>query len=300
MKRFVALVALGFSSWNLSGKEKTRFEKLELFSRVLHLVESRYYRNVDTEKLIEGAIKGMMDTLDPHSNFLNEEVFKKIKEDTQGEFGGLGVEVTRKDGRLFVIAAIEDTPAYRVGIRYGDKIVEINSKSTLGMPLEEAVDIMRGRPGTTLTVGILREGEEGVKTFSIKREVIRLRPVKSELIDGHYAYIRLTQFQKRSAKSIEEALKNLKKKAENPGGAKGVILDLRNNPGGLLEEAVKVASLFLESGVIVSTEKRKKEEKDIKYVLKGGYKDLEIPVIVLINAASASASEIVAGGPAGS
>lgn len=295
MKKSLFFTVFLWSSFYSQGKENTRFEKLELFSKVLHLVESRYYRSVDTEKLIEGAIKGMMDTLDPHSSFLNEEVFKKLQEDTQGEFGGLGVEVTRKEGQILVITAIEDTPAQRAGIRYGDRIVEINKKSTVGMSLEEAVSVMRGRTGTTLTIGILREGSDEVKVFKIKREAIRLKPVKSELIDDHYAYMRLSQFQKRSGESLEKALKDIKKQAKTPGGLKGMILDFRNNPGGLLEEAVEVASLFLESGVVVSTEKRKKEEKDIKYVLKGGYKDLETPIIVLINAASASASEIVAG-----
>ena len=293
IRTFAILIIL--TPINITTQEKSRLEKLELFSKVLHLVESRYYRDVDTEKLIQGAIKGMMNTLDPHSNFLNKEIFKKIKENTQGEFGGLGIEVTRREGKFFVITAIEDTPAHRIGIKHGDRIAEINNQSTMGMSLEEAVGIMRGRPGTKLNIGIIRKGTEKVKHFEIKREIIRPNPVKSELIDDHYIYVRLTQFQNRSANSIEKTLKKLTKKAQKKGGVKGAVLDLRNNPGGLLEEAIKVASLFLESGVVVSIERKDPGKKEIKYVLKGGYKDLDTPMVVLINAASASASEIVAG-----
>ena len=283
------ITSVGFSA------TKSRFEKLELFNKVLILVESQYYRDVDTEKLIQGAIKGMMSTLDPHSAFLDQEVFKKMREDTQGEFGGLGIEVTQKDGMLIVITPIDDTPADKAGIKAGDKIVEINHESTVGITLEEAVEMMRGKPGSKVNVGIVREGVEGIKNIVVERKVIRLKPVKSALVDKNYMYIRLTQFQKRSASSIIESMKKLKKEAKKNGGAKGLVLDLRNNPGGLLDEAVKVSSIFLKDGVVVSTEGRDPKQKEIRYVLKGGYKDLKIPIVVLINGASASASEIVAG-----
>ena len=287
------LIAL--CSLNSLAVEESRYEKLELFTRVLHLIESRYYRSTDTEKLIQGAIKGMMSTLDPHSSFLNKKFFKKIKEDTQGEFGGLGIEVTFKDGRLFIIAAIEDTPAHKAGIRSGDKIVEINNNSTVGINLEKAVDLMRGKAGTKITLGIKREGVYEMKTYSIKREVIRIRPVKTEVIDNNYLYARLTQFQKRSSIVLAKAVKTARETSSKKGGLKGIILDLRANPGGLLDEAVKVASVFLNGGIIVSIEERDTKKKDIRYVVRGGYKDFNTPLVVLINGSSASASEIVAG-----
>ena len=275
-----------------SSKEKSRYEKLELFSNVLNLIESRYYREIDNEKLIQGAIKGMMSTLDPHSNFLNEKFFKKIKEDSRGEFEGLGIEVTLKKGYLFIIAAIEGTPAHKIGLQSGDKIVEINDRSTLGMNLEEAVNLMRGKVGTKITLGIRRNEDQKIKQYTIKREMIRTRPIAVELIDKHYLYLKLVHFQKRSATSI---IKALKKHSSQDGGLKGIILDLRNNPGGLLKEAIEVTSIFLSGGIIVSTEDRNKKRKDVRYVSRGQYKDFNTPMVVLINNASASASEIVAG-----
>lgn len=278
--------------------DKSRFEKLELFNKVLYLIESQYYRPVDTEKLIQGAIKGMMNTLDPHSTFLDKRVYSKMQEDTQGEFGGLGIEVSQKDGVILVITPIDDTPAYKAGIKAGDKIVEINHESTLGITLEEAVEKMRGKPGSKINIGIARDGVEGVKRYSLTRKAIKVSAVKSELLQDNqgygYAYVRLTQFQKDSGKNISKALKSLKKKAKDKK-LNGVVLDLRSNPGGLLEEAVNVSSIFLKDGIVVSTEARDPKQKEIRYVKKTGYKDLEVPIVVLINGASASASEIVAG-----
>jgi carboxyl-terminal processing protease len=275
------------------GEGKSRFEKLEIFNKVLYLIESQYYRPVDTEKLIEGAIKGMMNTLDPHSTFLDEKVFSKMQEDTQGEFGGLGIEVSQKDGVLVVITPIDDTPAFKAGIKSGDKIVEINHESTLGLTLEEAVDKMRGKPGSKITVGIAREGNDGIKRYELVRKAIKISAVKHEIIDDNYAYVRLTQFQKDAGDGIAKALKAMEKKTKN--GIKGIILDLRSNPGGLLDEAVNVSSVFLRDGIVVSTEARDPKQKDIRYVKKTGFKELDKPLAVLINGASASASEIVAG-----
>lgn len=274
---------------------KSRFEELELFNKVLYLIENQYYRKVDTNKLIEGALKGMMDTLDPHSAFLNKEFFKKMQNDTDGEFGGLGIEVTQKDGILYVVTPIDDTPAFRAGIKPRDKIVQINHDPIIGLTLDEAIDKMKGKQGSKIHLGIVRDGEKGVKDFVLTREIIKIKPVKSELLQNNFAYIRLTQFQRRAASSIEKSLKELEKKAKNDGGIKGIILDLRSNPGGLLDQAVDVSSLFLKDGVVVSTEARDPSNKDIRYVKKTGYKDLETPLVVLVNGASASASEIVAG-----
>jgi carboxyl-terminal processing protease len=275
-------------------ENRSRFEQLELFNKVLHLVETQYYRPVSTEKLIEGALKGMMETLDPHSAFLNKDFFEKMQNDTAGEFGGLGLEVTQKEGVIYIITPIDDTPAFRAGIKPKDKLVEINHEPIVGMSLEDAIERMRGKVGDKILLGVIREGEEGIKHFNLKREIIKVKPVKSELIQHKYAYVRLTQFQKRSADSIEEALKSMQSKATgNQFG--GIILDLRSNPGGLLDQAVDVSSLFLKEGIVVTTESRDPQNKDIRYVKKSGFKDLKTPMIVLVNGASASASEIVAG-----
>lgn len=273
-------------------ESKSRFEKLELFNKVLFLVESQYYRDVDTEKLIQGAIRGMMNTLDPHSAFLDDDVFTKMQEDTKGEFGGLGIEVTQKDGVLIIITPIEDTPAFRAGLKAGDRIVEINHESTVGITLEEAVEKMRGKMKEKIHLGIAREGEEKIKHFELKREIIKIKSVKSNLIDKKYAHIRLVQFQKNSGLDVSKAIQKFRKKNKNLAG---VVLDLRSNPGGLLEEAVNVSSIFLKDGIVVSTEGRDPKQKEIRYVKKTGHKELDIPIVVLINGASASASEIVAG-----
>lgn len=272
-------------------ENKSRFEKLELFNKVLHLIETQYYRPVSTDKLIEGALKGMMDTLDPHSTFLNKEYFEKVQNDTQGEFGGLGIEVTQKDGAIYVVTPIEDTPAFKAGLKSKDKLVEINHESILGLNIEQAIEKMRGKIGEKVHIGITREGISGIKHFNLVREVIKVKPVKFEVLQDTIAYVRLTQFQRRSAESIEDALKKMNKDKK----IKGIILDLRSNPGGLLDQAVDVSSIFLKEGIVVSTEARDYQNKDIRYVKKSGYKDLTTPIIVLINGASASASEIVAG-----
>ena len=287
----VSLVAVS-QAWAV---KKSRFKELELINSALYLIESQYYRKVDTKKLVEGAIKGMMDTLDPHSAFLNKEFFKKMQADTDGEFGGLGIEVTQKDGVIYVVTPIDDTPAFKAGIQSKDKIVEINHESILGYTLDEAIERMKGKEGTKVHLGVLREGEKGIKHFTLKRERIIVKPVKAFLLQNNYAFIRLTQFQRRSAKEINKSLKSLKSKAKKKGGLKGIILDLRSNPGGLLDEAVKVSSLFLKEGIVVSTESRDPNDKDIHYVIKSMDKYLNLPLVVLVNGASASASEIVAG-----
>ncbi len=274
--------------------KKSRFEKLELLNKVLFLVESQYYREVNTDKLIEGAINGMMETLDPHSAYLDSEVFSKMQEETSGEFGGLGIEVTQKDGILVIITPIEDSPAFKAGLKSGDKIVEINHESMVGSTLQQAVDKLRGKMKTKIILGIAREGVDGVKNYEITREIVYLKPVKSELLQNGFAYIRLTQFQKKSAEYIVDALKKMRETLKKDP-LKGIILDLRSNPGGLLDEAVDVSSIFLRDGIVVSTEGRDPKNKEIRYVKKTGYKELEVPLVVLINGSSASASEIVSG-----
>lgn len=297
MRYFVVLFAVIFLiAAKRDETKQSKFEQLELFNKVLHLVDSQYYRDVSTEKLIEGAIKGMMDTLDPHSNFLNKEYFKKMQEDTAGEFGGLGLEVSQKDGVVVVITPIMNSPAQKAGILPRDKIVEINHESIVGLSLNEALDRMKGKRGEKTHLGIVRKGVEGVKHYNIKREVIKINPVVSELIDNEVAFIKLTQFQSNAAESVEKSLKKMKALAtKKKSEVKYIILDLRSNPGGLLDEAVNLSSIFLSSGVVVSTEARDPQNKDIRYVRKNGYKDIDTPLAVLINGSSASASEIVAG-----
>ncbi len=308
MKRIVpvaimcALLNLGFASEegvkksDLNDFSKTRFKNIDLFNKVLYLIEKNYYREIDQKKLINGAIKGMISSLDPHSSFLDEEVFQKMQEETSGEFGGLGIEVTQKDGVLVVITPIEDTPAFKAGVLAGDRIVEIDGVSTSGLLLEEAVERMRGELGSTIKLGISRENEKEILYFSLKRETIKLKPVKSEIFENRFLYLRLTNFQKDSGKYLSKAIKKAQKKLKSKKlKLKGIVFDLRSNPGGLLEEAVNVSSLFLQEGVVVSTEGRDDSVKDIKSVKKMGFKVPDIPLVVLINGASASASEIVAG-----
>lgn len=294
-KKILTTLCVAFFCLPALSVTKSRYEELELFNKVLYLIESQYYREVDTEKLVEGAIKGMMDTLDPHSAFLNKEFYKKMQNDTNGEFGGLGIEVTQKDGVLYVVTPIDDTPAYRAGIKSKDKIVEINHEQILGLTLDEAIDRMKGKEGSKIHLGIVREGEKSVLHFDLKRERIKVKSVKSFLVNKNYAFIRLTQFQRNSGNSILKELNRLKRQAKKSGGVKGIILDLRSNPGGLLDEAVKICSLFLSEGIVVSTESRDPSKKNIHYVIKSLPKDLKTPMIVLVNGASASASEIVAG-----
>ena len=297
---FIALLILMNNSYATNSKKidesETRFKNLELLNKVIHLVEENYYREIDHEKLINGALKGLMSTLDPHSAFLDKNIFTKMQEETKGEFGGLGIEVTQKDGILVVITPIEDTPAFRAGIKSGDKIVEINGESTIGLVLDEAVEKMRGDLNSKIKLGIVREGEDGVKYFTLKREVIKINPIKTATLPEGVLYVRLISFQKKSAEYIINEIKRVKKElSKTKESLNGLIIDLRANPGGLLSEAVDVASIFLNDGVVVSTEGRDPKSKEVKYVKKLGYKELELPLIVLINGSSASASEIVAG-----
>jgi carboxyl-terminal processing protease len=291
----VGLAAGFLTTQKVLAVHQSRFEKLELFNKVLYLIESQYYRDVDTSKLIQGAIKGMLSTLDPHSSFLDDEVFGRMQEETQGEFGGVGIEVTIKDGTIIITTPLEDTPAFRAGVKSGDRIVEIDHEVTAGMTLDQAIDKMKGKVGTKLTIGIARESSDSIKQFSIMREIIKINPVKAELLQHNYSFIRLTQFQKRSAEEIIEAIKKHQTASKAHGGLKGIILDLRSNPGGLLDEAVDVASIFLKDGIVVSTEGRDPKNKEIRYVKKAGFKETQLPLSVLVNGSSASASEIVAG-----
>ncbi len=278
-------------------KPTSQYEKIGILLKVLNYVENNYVDEIKTQDLIYGAINGMLSTLDPHTNFLTPELFKEMKVDTSGQFGGLGIEITIKDGMLTIITPMEGTPAYKAGLQPNDKIVKIEEEYTDKMNLIEAVSKMRGKKGTPVTIYIMREGLKEPKKYTIVRDIIKVQSVKSSLLDKEYAYIRLVNFQERTTEDLKKAIEKLtkkKKKDKKISGLKGIVLDLRNNPGGLLDQAVSVSDLFLEKGVIVSTLGRHKENKDIEYAHKAGTLE-NIPMVILVNGASASASEIVAG-----
>ncbi len=266
------------------------YENLELFNRVLQFILTNYVDPVKHRVLIEGAIKGMLETLDPHSNFLPADLFKDMQIDTTGKFGGLGIEIGMKDNILTILAPIEDTPAWSAGLKPNDRIVKINGESTKGMNLVEAVSKMRGKAKTDVTISIYRDGFERIKDIKITREVIRIQSVKNELLEPQFAYLRLTTFNENAAQDVKKAIEQMQAKKK----IRGLVFDLRTNPGGLLDQAVEVASLFIDEGVIVSTIGRNRDQKDVKYAHRGmAFKDF--PVAVLVNSSTASAAEIVAG-----
>lgn len=273
-----------------ASQQQQRYENLELFQKILHFVEANYVDPVQNKDLVYGAIKGMLETLDPHSNFLTAEIFKDMKIDTSGKFGGLGIEIGMKDNILTVISPIEDTPAWKAGLKPNDRIVKINSESTKGMNLVEAVSKMRGKKGTDVTLGVYRDGWDKIRDIVITRDTIKIQAVKSEVVEPNFGYVRLTSFNENAAADIKKALSKL----ESDGKLRGLVLDLRYNPGGLLDQAVEVTSLFIDDGVVVSTIGRNKDQKEVKYAIKGEARK-DFPVAVLVNSSSASAAEIVAG-----
>jgi carboxyl-terminal processing protease len=277
--------------------QQDRYENLELFQKVLHFVEANYVDGVKNKDLVYGAIKGMLETLDPHSNFLPPDVFKDMKIDTSGEFGGLGIEIGMKDNILTVISPIEDTPAWKAGLKPNDRIVKIGTESTKGMTLTEAVSKMRGKKGTSVILSVYREGFEKIKEIPVTRDKIKIQAVKSEQLENGFGYVRLASFNEHAAQDVRSHIDKLNNKYR----LKGLVFDLRMNPGGLLDQAVEVSSLFIDgsqaseyNGVIVSTIGRNRDQKEVKYAKKGtAYKDF--PVAVLVNSSTASAAEIVAG-----
>jgi carboxyl-terminal processing protease len=267
------------------------YRELDTFANVLALVQKNYVEPVSTKRLIDGAITGMLASLDPHSAYLTPELYRDLEVETRGSFGGLGIEITVKNGILTVVAPIDDTPAYRAGIKAGDQIIEINKDFTKDMTLTEAVKRMRGPKGSKIQLTIHRDGVPDLFTVSLTRDVIRIKSVKARTIDG-YGYLRITTFQENTDTGVVKALDKFRK--EDHGRIKGLVLDLRDNPGGLLNQAVKVVDDFLDGGLIVYTEGRN-EGQEQKYFAhkKSDFRDY--PMVVLVNGGSASASEIVAG-----
>lgn len=266
------------------------YEALKTFTQVYVRIQQDYVKPVADQELIENAIQGMLTGLDPHSTYLTPEEFKELQIGTRGEFGGLGIEVTMENGFVKVIAPIDDTPAQRAGIKPGDLIVRIDDKPVKGMTLQEAVSLMRGQPGTEVTLTIIREGEEKPLQITITRDIIRIRSVRWQMLEEGYGYLRISSFQSRTPEQVREAIA----KMEEEGPLKGLVLDLRNNPGGVLHAAVEVADLFLDQGLIVYTDGRIREAK-MEFRATPGDLIAGVPICVLINAGSASASEIVAG-----
>ncbi|MBW6503911.1 S41 family peptidase [bacterium] len=267
------------------------YSQLKLFGDVLSIIQSSYVEEVNVDNLVRGAVNGMVQTLDPHSSYLTPEMLKQVEVETKGTFGGLGIEIGMKDGILTVIAPIEDTPAARAGLLAGDKIVKIENESTKNMNVMDAVKRLRGEPGSKVTITVARESLPEPKAYTITRDIIKIKSVKSRPMGDGIGYIRLAQFQQDSHQEVNRALQEFLKEK---GGLKGLILDLRNNPGGLLDQAVRIADEFIESGLVVYTDGRVEAQKT-KYAAHKEGTYTGFPIVVLVNAGSASASEIVAG-----
>jgi carboxyl-terminal processing protease len=292
----VGMVAAGQFGAPLMAQEnsaRTTYQHLDLFGNVFERVRTAYVDEVDEAELIESAISGMLASLDPHSSYLPPEGFEDMRVQTRGEFGGLGIEVTMEEGLVRVVAPIDDTPAARAGVEAGDLISHIDGEAVLGLTLSDAVDRMRGRVGTDIEITILREGAEEPLQLTITREIIKIRAVRAR-VEGDVGVIRVTTFNEQTYDNLAEAMDEV---AEELGGAenvRGYVLDLRNNPGGLLNQAIAVTDAFLEQGEIVSTRGRENENSERHNAQAGDLADGK-PIVVLINEGSASASEIVAG-----
>jgi len=296
MQRFRWAAAVGilfvFYPFDISSQENDSetYRQLNLFGEVFERVRVDYVEEVSDAKLIESAINGMLTSLDPHSSFLNEKNFRDMQVQTKGEFGGLGIEVTMESGLVMVVSPIDDTPAFRAGIKTGDLISQLDGEPVLGLTLAEAVDRMRGRVGTDIKLTIRRENQEPFDV-TITRAIIRIQSVRSR-IEKDIGYVRITTFNEQANNGLKKAMKEFKE--ELGGKLKGIVLDLRNNPGGLLDQAVAVADSFLKRGEVVSTRGRRKDD-DHRYNAHPGDLADGLPIVVLINGGSASASEIVAG-----
>ena len=290
-KTLVILFSFLFIYLNAAKSAETNiYQKIDLFGEVLEKINKEYVDEINQSESMDSAINGLLQSLDPYSAYMSPEIFNEMQTETSGEFGGLGIEVGMESGVVKVISPIDDTPASRAGIKAGDYIVKINNIQVQGKSLSEAVDLMRGPVGSGIELTIRRRGEKKALTFKIIREVIQIQSVKSELLEEDIGYIRLTSFNENSGKQVEKNIKNLEKK----NNIKSYILDLRNNPGGLLSQAIKITDFFLNNGEIVSTKSRKASENR-KWFASEGDLTKGKTLIVLINYGSASASEIVAG-----
>ncbi len=268
------------------------FDEIRTFADVFARIKKDYVEDIDDTELMKKAIRGMLSRLDPHSAYLGKSEYQSLHEGTIGEFGGLGIEIGEEGGFIKVIAPIDDTPAYRAGIKAGDVIIQLDDKSVKGLGLSEAIKLMRGKPGEPITLTIMREGQEKPLKITVVRDIITIRSVRSRTLEPGYLYLRITQFQSHTTELLREAIDRLKE--ENSAGINGAVLDLRNNPGGVLNSAVSVSDVFLEEGLIVYTEGRDSDSASHFRAKPGDMID-GAPMVVLVNGGSASASEIVAG-----
>ena len=283
------LTSLVFSNYSISN-ENDIYKKIDLFGEVLEKINEEYVDDINQSESMDSAINGLLQSLDPYSAYMSPEIFNEMRTETSGEFGGLGIEVSMESGVVKVISPIDDTPASRAGIKAGDYIVKIDDTQVQGKTLSEAVDLMRGPVGSSIELIVRRRGEKKAITFNIRREIIKIQSVKSDLLENDIGYIRLTSFNENSSEQIERKIKNLEKNQK----IKAYILDLRNNPGGLLSQAIKISDFFLDNGEIVSTKSRKPSENRKWFANEGDLTEGKT-LVVLINYGSASASEIVAG-----
>ncbi|QLY25341.1 S41 family peptidase [Bdellovibrio sp. KM01] len=288
----LVLFVMAETGFQVRAFAQERYADLQNFSKVLNLIQQYYVEETDTKKLVYGAIKGMLRELDPHTNFMPPDIFKDFETETSGEFGGLGIEISNQNGILTIISPIEDAPAWQAGIKAGDKVIAIDGNSTKGMSLVEASSFMRGKKGSKIVLRVVRENEEKPRDITITRGVVKIKSVKYTDMGDGFAYVRITSFIENTGKDLETAIANHIK--NNKGQINGLLLDLRRNPGGLLDQAVKVSDMFLKEGVIVSTIGRNKAEKEVAMATKKG-KYQNVPLVILVNEYTASASEIVSG-----
>lgn len=286
------LVILGpYGDTQVAALDKSTYKTLRTFNEVLDIVEKNYVEEVDANTLIKGAIDGMVKSLDPHSSFMTADMYKELEVDTRGSFGGIGIEITMSKGVLTVVSPIEDTPAYKAGVKSGDQIVMIDGQSTKDITISEAVKKLRGKKDTKVTLAIIREGLAKPKDFVLIREDIKIKSIKSKTFDKNIGYIRLAAFQERTTADLKKTLREVTEKMQP---LQGLVLDMRNNPGGLLNQAVEVSDVFMKSGIIVSTRGRTKSMES-KNTARNDGDEPTCPMVVLVNEGTASAAEIVAG-----
>ena len=286
------LILLGpYNDSKVSALDKGTYKDIKIFNEVFDIVKKNYVDEVDSATLIRGAINGMIRTLDPHSSFMTPELYKELEVETQGQFGGIGIEITILKDILTVVSPIEDTPAFNAGVKSGDQIIKIDGKSTKDITIMEAVKKLRGPKDTKVTITIMRENMSKPKDIVLTRAIIQIKSIKSKIFEDNIGYIRIASFNERTADDLRKALREISEKLKP---MKGLVLDLRNDPGGLLIQAIEVSDMFLKSGVIVSTRGRTKN-METKAMAKNNGNEISCPIVVLVNEGTASAAEIVAG-----
>jgi carboxyl-terminal processing protease len=295
---FLVIILLGlfvligpYHDSRVSALDKGVYKDIKTFNEVFDMVKKNYVEEVDSSALIQGAINGMIKSLDPHSTYMTPELYKELEVETQGRFGGIGIEITLLKDVLTVVSPIEDTPAFIAGIKSGDQIIKIDGKSTKDITIMEAVKKLRGAKDTKVTITIIRENMLRPKDFVLTRDIIQVKSVKNKTFDDNIGYIRIASFHERTADDVRKALREIDKKVKP---MKGLVLDLRNDPGGLLVQAIEVSDMFLKSGVIVSTRGRTKN-METKAIAKNDGNEITCPIVVMVNEGTASAAEIVAG-----